>query len=138
MSPLLRFQFSIIVLFLLSSCYSSPQLGVHTAKSEPSGEGLFYPAGFPVNEWNDIPIMPQATLGQEFAALTTYSFKANTTVKEVQAFYNARLIEQGWSSFFSMPGDSDGAVFIFQKDSAVLTITVMYSGRSILVLLATG
>ena len=82
------------------------------------------PQGTPVAEWNGIPIMSQATAGQEFADANTYSFKASVTVQEVQDYYNAELPNLGWSSSFSIPGSSDGAVMLFSKDSDLLTITI--------------
>src|SRR5215212_9528147 len=101
----------------------------------PDFQGFFNPQGTPVSDWKGIPIMPQATAGQEFAESNTYSFKADATVKEVQDFYNAQLVEQGWSSLFSMPGDANGAIIAFQKDSSVLTITIVNSNGSLVVVL---
>lgn len=115
------------------------QIPVTTLEALPSKmpdfEGYFNPQGTPASEWKGIPIMPQATAGQEFTATSTYSFKADATVKEIQDFYNAQLVEQGWSSLFSMPGDSNGAIIAFQKDSSVLTITIVDSNGSIVVVL---
>jgi len=115
------------------------QIPVTTLEALPSKmpdfEGYFNPQGTPASEWKGIPIMPQATTGQEFTDTNTYSFKADATVKEVQDFYNAQLVEQGWSSLFSMPGDSNGAIIAFQKDSSVLTITIVDSNGSIVVVL---
>ncbi len=83
------------------------------------------PQGTPVSDWKGIPIMPQATAGQECANANTYSFKVDATVKDVQDFYNAQLVDLGWSSLFNMPGDTNGAVIAFQKDSSVLTVTIV-------------
>jgi len=93
------------------------------------------PQGTPVTEWNGIPIMSQATAGQEFVDAKSYSFKANVTVQEVQDYYNAELVKLGWSSTFSLPGDSQGAVLLFSKDSSALTMTISSSDGETVVLL---
>lgn len=93
------------------------------------------PQGAPVANWNDIPIMPQATAGQEFPDAKSYSFKASVTVQEVQDYYNAELVKLGWSSAFSIPGDANGAVMLFSKDSNALTITISSSNGTTVVIL---
>jgi hypothetical protein len=96
---------------------------------------MFDPKGTPVSEWNGIPIMPQATVGQEFADAKSYSFKTNVTVQEVQDYYNTELVKLGWSSTMSLPGSSNGAVMLFSKDGAALTITIsMVDGSTVVVL----
>jgi len=99
--------------------------------------GLYNPQGTPVTEWNGIPIMPQATAGQEFDS-TTYSFKASATAKEAQEFYKAQLTNLGWTESFSMPGGTEAALMLFQKDDKTLTITVAPAESSIVVLLTLG
>lgn len=101
----------------------------------PNFEGFFNPQGTPVSEWNGIPVMPQATAGQEFKDSKTYSFKVNATVKEAQDFYKAELEKLGWSSTFSMPGNEDVAVEMFQKDGNFLTVTVTNVKGSVVVVL---
>ncbi|HEX6271267.1 MAG TPA: hypothetical protein VFZ43_13600 [Anaerolineales bacterium] len=98
---------------------------------------LFNPQGAPVTEWNGIPIMPQATAGQEFDS-TNYSFKATATAQEVQDFYNAQLASLGWSQSFSMPGGAEAAFMLFEKDNQTLTVTVTPSEGSVVVLLTLG
>jgi hypothetical protein len=95
---------------------------------------FFNPQGTPVSEWNGIPIMPQATAGQEFNA-TTYSFKATATATEAQDFYNAQLTSLGWTQLFSMPGGAEAAVLSFEKDDTSLLITIAPAEGSIVVLL---
>lgn len=101
----------------------------------PDFEGFFNPQGTPVSEWNGIPIMSQATTGQEFPETNTYSFKADATVKEAQDFYNAELEKLGWSTFFNMPADANGSVQVFQKEDSVLTITIAETDGTVLVIL---
>jgi hypothetical protein len=95
---------------------------------------MFNPQGEPVAEWNGIPIMPQATAGQEHDA-NNYSFKFTGTVKEAQDFYDAKMKDLGWSSMFSMPGDANGAVLVFQKDQKLLTVTIAKTDNDTVVIL---
>jgi hypothetical protein len=93
------------------------------------------PTGTPVSQWNDIPVMPQATAGQEFNA-NTYSYKASgVTDTDVQAFYNDKLKALGWTSPFSAQGGSQGGIMLFTKDTGVLSITVTTVDQNIVVLL---
>jgi hypothetical protein len=111
-------------------------LTVEAAGTElPDIGQMFDPQGAPVPEWKGIPIMSQATAGQEFADTNSYSFKAGVTVQEVQDYYKAQLEKLGWSSTISLPGSSDGAVMLFSKDSNGLTITITSSnGETVVVL----
>ena len=104
----------------------------------PNFGNMFDPQGEPVSEWNGIPIMSQATAGQEHDA-NNYSFKFTGTAKEAQDFYDAGMKGLGWSSMFSMPGDENGAVLAFQKDSKILTITIVTTeGSTVVVLTMAG
>ena len=105
------------------------------ATSLPDIGNMFNPQGDPVKEWNGIPVMSQATAGQEFTDAKSYSFKANATVKEAEDFYNAEMPKLGWSATVSLPGSSQGAVLLFSKDSSVLTITITSQNDAIVVLL---
>lgn len=97
---------------------------------------MFNPQGTPVSEWNGVPVMPQATAGQEFAETGTYSYKVNATVAEAQEFYNSQLTASGWTSLFNSPAENNGTVQVFQKDESFLTITIMDVQGQVLVLLA--
>ena len=101
----------------------------------PDFEGYFNPQGAPVSEWRGIPIMPQATTGQEFTDTDTYSFKVDASVEEVQNYYSTELDKLGWSSFFNMPGGANGSVQVFQKENNVLTITIADVNGSVLVIM---
>jgi len=117
------------------------QIPMETLESLPSAipnvEKLFNPQGTPVSEWNGIPIMSQATAGQEFNE-KTYSFKANVKVQEVYDFYNEKLASLGWSQSISMPVTDAGGLLAFSKDDAVLTITIASTENSTAVLLNLG
>jgi hypothetical protein len=93
------------------------------------------PQGTPVQEWKGIPIMPQATAGQEFTERDTYSFKAPVTTKDVQDFYNQKLTDLGWKQPFSVPGGAEGGIMTFQKDNSTLVVTITSSDNSVVVLL---
>jgi len=92
------------------------------------------PTGKPASNWNDIPIMAQATAGQEFNK-NTYSFKADASATDVQTFYTNQLKALGWSSSFSAQGGGQGGVMLFTKSSSVLSITITPSNNSVVVLL---
>src|SRR5215204_6034496 len=61
----------------------------------PNFGDMFNPQGEPVSEWNGIPVMSQATAGQEFAESNTYSFRADATVKTATDFYNEVMVNAG-------------------------------------------
>ncbi len=105
----------------------------------PNIQGFIDPTGAPVSEWKGIPIMSQATAGQENTDSSTYSYKADATVKDAQDFYGTQLQNLGWKSYLNMPGDSNGSIQVFQKDSSILTVTVIQQSEGkILVILAMG
>jgi len=97
------------------------------------------PQGTPATEWNGIPIMSQASAGQEFADASSYSFKGNMTVQEVQDYYNSELVKLGWNSMASLPGSSTGATLLFSKDNSLLTIAVNLSnGETVVIVTLIG
>ncbi|MGE5462201.1 MAG: hypothetical protein ACM3PS_02525 [Syntrophothermus sp.] len=104
--------------------------------SMPNFEGFFNPQGTPVSEWNGLPVMPQATAGQEFKESHTYSYKVDASVKEAQDYYNTELVKLGWKSSFNMPGNDSVAVQMFQKDSSILTVTITEVNGSVVVVLS--
>ncbi len=89
----------------------------------PDVSGYLNPTGTPATSWNNIPIMSQASAGQEFSK-TTYSYKIDAAVADIQTFYGDQMKTLGWSSGFSAQGGSQGGVMLFTKDSNVLTITI--------------
>lgn len=136
---------TLVVVFLLACAISTPPLEdtqnlVETAQAMgtaipvetlkalgtniPDLENIFDPEGAPLQEWKGIPVMPQATAGQEFTANNTYSFKSNVTIKEVQDFYTERLPALGWEQPFNIPGEEDAGLMIFQKEGSTLAITI--------------
>jgi len=112
---------------LQSLATSMPVETIEAMASEiPDLENFNYfdPQGTPVTEWKEIPIMPQATVGQEFADTNTYSFKADVTPQEVKEFYDGKLTDLGWNSVFSLPVADDGGILSYSKDSSILTVTI--------------
>lgn len=96
---------------------------------------MFDPQGTPVQDWRGIPVMPQATAGQEFSENNSYSFRFTGTTQEVQDFYNEQLTTLGWSQPFSFPVEAEGGILTFQKDNSTLLVTITASEGSVVVLL---
>lgn len=71
---------------------------------------IFYsnPVGTPLQNWHDIPIMPQATAGQEFQA-DIYSYKASATFVDATRFYAAKSSSLGWSCVQSTGNSGTGS-----------------------------
>ena len=90
----------------------------------PDYGNYFSPTGTPVQDWNGIPIMPQATVGQEFNE-NTYSYTVPLSASDVQAFYDQKMKEIGWTSAFGFQASEEGGIMLFQKDSDLLTITIV-------------
>lgn len=101
----------------------------------PGVGNVLNPQGAPVQEWKSIPIMPQATAGQEFTESNIYSFKVNATTKEIGDFYTQKLTPLGWKQPFGTTTQGDTAILFFQKESTSLTITIMSSEGSMVVIL---
>jgi len=85
----------------------------------------FDPEGTPLSEWNGVPIMPQATTGEEFNEIT-YSFKVNATVQEVVEYYKTELVKLGWSSSIDLPVEGEGGFQIYSKEDSLLTLTFIF------------
>ena len=89
----------------------------------PDVGNYFNPTGTPVDQWNGIPVMPQATVGEEFGE-NTYTYTVPVPATDVQSFYTQKMVELGWTSSFSFPVSEDGGILLFQKDSEIATITI--------------
>lgn len=111
---------------------------IDTLEALPSGipnlGNVFDPQGEPVAEWNEIPIMPEASAGQAFDA-NTYSYKVDASLKEIIDYYNARLGDVGWSSPFGVVEQSEMTIMVFLKEPQSLTITLTPNEGYILVML---
>jgi hypothetical protein len=77
-------------------------VGTEVAQLGPSAHVLGYlifysdPVGTPLQNWHNVPIMLQATAGQEFES-DIYSFKANATLAQADEFYAAKSSAPDWS-----------------------------------------
>lgn len=83
----------------------------------------FDPSGTPADQWNNLPIMPGATAGQEFSA-SIYSYTVPASAADVQQFYKGQLEALGWTSPFGFQVTEDGGILFFQKESEFVTITI--------------
>lgn len=101
----------------------------------PDPGDVLKPQGDPAQEWRGIPIMPEAIAGQEVSGNNAYSFRANATAQDVQAFYDERLTQLGWSQPFDSSFDKNGGTMTFRKEGSSLVITVTPSEDSVVVLL---
>lgn len=81
------------------------------------------PSGTPVDQWNNIPIMTEATVGEEFSA-SVYSYTVPVPATEVQKFYEQKMEELGWTSPFGFQVSEAGGVMFFQKESEFVTIAI--------------
>jgi hypothetical protein len=101
----------------------------------PDVSGYLNPTGTPASDWNGIPIMPQATSGEEYTK-STYSYKSPLMPQaEVESFYDTKLKALGWTSEFSASTGAQGGILVFSKEGKVLTITVAKADQDIVVLL---
>jgi hypothetical protein len=89
----------------------------------PDIGNYFDPTGTPVEQWNGIPIMPQATVGEEFGE-TTYGYTVPVPATDVGAFYTQEMENLDWTSTFSLPVTDEGGILLFQNESEFLTITI--------------
>ncbi len=98
----------------------------------PSGNPLD-PQSPPLSEWNEIPIMPQASAGEESEGV--YFYKVTATAKEVEEYYATQLSSLGWKTEFSVPATSGIAILMYSKGDQILSITVTDQQDFILVML---
>lgn len=89
----------------------------------PDLGNYFDPSGTPIEEWKGIPVMPQATAGEEFGE-NTYSYTVPASPTEVQAFYNQRMEGLGWTPSFSLPVSEEGGILFYQNEADFVTITI--------------
>jgi hypothetical protein len=103
--------------------------------SIPDVSGFLNPTGTPASDWNGIPVMSQATSGQEFTK-STYGYRVPLMDQaEIESYYDQKLQTLGWKSEFSASTGAHGGILVFSKDSQVLTITVTTQDQDLLVLL---
>lgn len=113
------------------------QSGIPTEFSDLDDFNYFDPQGTPLSEWNEIPIMPQATVGEEFND-GVYSFKIDAAPDEVKEYYETELTNRGWSSTFDLPVEGTGGLMLYSLDDRLLTITFTVVDGEIVVVLTLG
>ena len=106
-----------------------------SASPMPEPGDVLDPQGTPLQEWREIPILPEAVAGQESSADNSYSFRANVSPQEVGDFYEEELTELGWTQPFDHSFGVDGGNMTFRKVGSSLTITVVPAEGSVVVLL---
>jgi hypothetical protein len=64
------------------------------------------PSDPPMQNWVDIPVMPQATAGQVVQTLigSYYCFRIPVTIGQVESFYKDKLTPSGWSLMSDVNG----------------------------------
>mgnify|MGYP006971712967 CR=1 FL=1 len=89
----------------------------------PDIGSYFDPTGTPVDQWKGIPIMPQATVGEEFGD-NTYGYTVPASALDIQSFYNKKSEELGWKSSFGLQVSEQGGILFFQIDGENIAITI--------------
>jgi hypothetical protein len=84
------------------------------------------PSGPPMQNWGDIPVMPQAAAGQVVQTLLGpyYCFRAPVTVEEMEIFYKGNLSSQGWV----LQADANGAMEFIRLGQAGGQLLFLISG----------
>ena len=100
-----------------------------TARAVPT---VSIPQGQPASEWNGIPIMPGAIVGE--GDLESYVFSVRATPEKIKEFYRAELSKLGWQRLDT--GDQVPARLLFVNGSSeTLTVNILTKGDEALVLL---
>jgi hypothetical protein len=92
------------------------------------------PMDVPIKTWKDIPVMPGAVTGD--AGDDRYRFMLTATVDQVRDFYKAELPKLGWKYDVQGVGENGAPIFIFSKQNARLSISVIVLGEIVIVTLA--
>ena len=92
------------------------------------------PVGQPVQTWNGIPIMPEATAGQEYKPGQVYGFKAAATLAQGVKFYVSKISALGYS-LNGGPGSGFGGTGASKMHDSFLDF---YKGTKILLVSLTS
>ena len=102
---------------------ATPTTTAPTATAEPVSDfPLPIPSGTPAEEWQSLPIMPQAIAGADNNG--SYSFTIATTPEAVQQFYEGAMGDLGWSLLSVGQGANEAFLMIFQQEGAVASISI--------------
>ncbi len=83
------------------------------------------PSDTPMQNWQGVPVMPQATAGQVVQTLVGpyYCFRAPVTAAEADSFYKEKLTAPNWL----MQADANGTMlFLGLSQAGAQLLTVMY------------
>ena len=109
--------------------------GMPEVPGMPDVTGFLDPSGTPASEWHGVPIMPEASSGEEFQQ-NTYSFRVpSATGLDVEEFYDAQLESLGWTSTVRPNVGAAGGYLLFTKGTSVLSILATASEGGLVVLL---
>ena len=92
----------------------------------------FEPFGQPASDWNGIPIMPEATAGQEFKPGQVYSFKATATIEQCVSFYESKLPAAGYTSY--IPGGTASGTNGSGSNAMHSSLLYMIKGTQVLLI----
>ena len=81
------------------------------------------PVGHPAADWRGIPIMPQATAGEEGSGSYYYIVEAEPAA--VQAFYESEMANLGWSLLGVGEGETGALLLIFQQEASVASVSII-------------
>ena len=73
--------------------------------------------------WHGIPIMPQATAGEETAGGDQYTYSVEATYEQALEFYEREMARAGWQ--LTGRGTNGGFMLMYEKDGASATIGTM-------------
>jgi hypothetical protein len=76
------------------------------------------------NDWNGIPIVPQATGGQETKEKDGYTYKTNENMGDVLAFYMDKLNALGWTPVVEPVVGKFSDLLIVKKGASSLEINI--------------
>lgn len=84
------------------------------------------PSDPPLQNWVDIPVMPQATAGQVVQTLigSYYCFRAPVTVEEMESFYQEKLTPPSWL----LEADANGSMEFIGLGQAGVQLLFLISG----------
>jgi hypothetical protein len=117
---------------LLSST-KAPLTSTPILTSSSSGN-LPLPSGEPLSTWNGLPIMEDAIAGEEKEG--GYSYSIDTTVEQVQNFYEIELADMGWMLFATGKGETGSLLLMFRKGERTTTVNVFeQEGLTIILLI---
>ncbi len=92
-------------------------------RSTPTIPVLSMPSESPLAEWEEIPVLPSASAGEELK--TGYAFIVKASQEEVQSYYQTEMEMRGWSFLASGKGATGAVLLIFTKGQETVTISII-------------